>query len=142
MPATRLLIVRRGRRCAAVAIVATLSLVFAGCDWWLRITEVSGTVRLDGKPARGLQIVFQPEKPGLPRALATTDAAGVYRLGRQGPGDRSGAAAGRYRVRVNADGDDPTAPRIPERYGPKSELTFDVKPGEPNTFDIEITSKE
>lgn len=128
---------RIARACRWAACV--LAVTAAGCG--LRITEVSGTVRIDGKPAKGLQVVFQPEKPQLPRALAATDAQGVYRLGRQGPGKPSGAAAGRYVVRVNADSDDPNAPQIPERFGSKSELTFEVKPGMPNTFDIDITTK-
>lgn len=134
--------VRLGRsaRLAVVCLpVACLVVAAAGCG--LRITEVSGTVRIDGKPAKGLQVVFQPDKEGLPRALAATDAQGVYRLGRQGPGKPSGAAAGKYTVRVTADGDDPQAPQIPERYGAKSDLTCEVKPGMPNTFDIDITTK-
>lgn len=121
--------------------VGLVVLAVAGAGCGLRITEVSGTVRIDGKPAKGLQVVFQPEQEGLPRALAATDAQGVYRLGRQGPGKPSGAAAGKYVVRVNADSDDPQAPQIPERYGAKSELRFDVKPGMPNTFDIDISTK-
>lgn len=115
------------------------AVVFAGCG--LRITEVSGTVRIDGKPAKGLQVVFQPEKEGLPRALATTDAQGAYRLVRQGPGNKTGAAAGRYRVRLAADNDDPAAPRIPDRYNAKSDLTYEVKAGAANTFDIDVTTK-
>ena len=57
----------------------------AGCsDWWLRITEVSGTIRIDGKPAKGVQVVFQPLDTSRPRALAQTDKDGLFHLGRQG----------------------------------------------------------
>lgn len=131
----------RGTSIADVMPLAALfvTLFAAGCG--LRITEVSGTVRIDGKPAKGVQVVFQPEKEGLPRALATTDAAGTYRLVRQGPGNKTGAAAGRYRVRLSADNDDPAAPRIPDRYNVKSDLTYDVKPGSANTFDIDVSTK-
>ena len=131
----------RGTSITTVIPLAALlvTLCAAGCG--LRITEVAGTVRIDGKPAKGVQVVFQPEKEGLPRALAATDASGAYRLVRQGPGNKTGAAAGRYRVRLSADNDDPTAPRIPDRYNAKSDLTCDVRPGSANTFDIDVTTK-
>lgn len=140
MPSRRSVPARRSRiRGRLWATILLASAVFIGCG--LRITEVSGTVRVDGKPAKGLQVVFQPEKEGLPRALATTDAQGMYRLVRQGPGNKSGAAAGRYRVRLAADNDDPAAPRIPDRYGAKSDLIYEVKAGAANTFDVDITTK-
>lgn len=123
-----------------VVILAVCALLAAGgCG--LRITEVSGTVQIDGKPAKGVQVVFQPEQQELPRALATTGAEGRYRLVRQGPGNKPGAAAGRYRVRLSADNDDPSAPRIPDRYGAKSDLIYEVKPGRPNIFDIDVSTK-
>lgn len=130
---------RCGFQVAWCIALTSLAAVIAGCG--LRITEVSGTVRVDGKPTKGLQVVFQPEKEGLPRAMATTDAEGRYRLVRQGPGAPSGAAAGRYIVRVSADSEDPNAPRIPDRYGAKSDLTYEVKAGTSNTFDVDISTK-
>lgn len=140
MPHGRSISARRGRIGGGISgAIMLAAAVVTGCG--LRITEVSGTVRVDGKPAKGLQVVFQPEKEGLPRALATTDAQGMYRLVRQGPGNKTGAAAGRYRVRLAADNDDPAAPRIPDRYNAKSDLTYEVKAGAANTFDVDITTK-
>lgn len=112
--------------------------LLAGCGWWLRITEVSGTVKVDGKPAAGIQLVFDPVDPSRPRALARTASDGSFRLGRQGPGDKSGAAAGKYVVRVMSDNDGGEGFRIPPEYNVRSTLEFDVVPGRANVFEIEV----
>lgn len=114
-----------------------------GCgDWWLRITEVSGTVRMDGKPAGGVQVVFQPSDSSRPRAIAQTDKEGRYRLGRQGPGNRQGAASGKYRVQLFTDTDGPNPVLIPAEYSTNSTLEFEVIPGRVNVFDIEVKTKK
>jgi len=103
------------RRCLLALSVPLLA--SSGCgDWWLRITEVSGTIRIDGKPARGVQVVFQPLDASRPRAIAQTDKDGGYRLGRQGPGNRQGAASGKYRVQLFTDTDGPNPVLIPAEY--------------------------
>jgi len=128
------------RRCF-VALVVTC--VLSGCgDWWLRITEVSGTIRIDGKPARGVQVVFQPLDASRPRAIAQTDKNGGYRLGRQGPGNRQGAASGRYRVQLFTDTDGPNPVLIPAEYNVKSSLEFEVVPGKANVFDVDVVTKK
>jgi len=120
--------------------VALLALL-AGCNWWLRITEVSGTVRVDGRPASGVVVVFEPLATNRPRALAQTNADGIYRLARQGPGDKSGAASGKYRVRLTSDTEREGAVMIPAEYNRDSKLEFDVVPGKANVFDIDVTTK-
>lgn len=129
----------RSSRWASACVCLLISVT--GCGWWLRITEVNGTVRLDGKPATGVQLVFEPLIKDLPRAIARTNKQGSYTLGRQGPGAKSGAAAGVYRVKVMSDTerDDPIV--IPPEYNVKSTLEFKVVPGKKNTFDIDITTK-
>ena len=122
------------RAAAAVVILA----VVAGCGWWLRITEVAGTVTVDGKPAAGVQLVFDPVEASRPRAFARTDSDGRFRLGRQGPGDRSGAAAGKYLVRVMSDSDGEEGVVIPPQYNVRSTLEFEVVPGKENIFEIDI----
>ncbi|MFM7205282.1 MAG: hypothetical protein ACKO4T_01235 [Planctomycetaceae bacterium] len=129
------------RRLHATLIVAAI--LAAGCgDWWLRITEVSGTIRIDGKPAHGVRVVFQPFDASRPRALAQTDTNGVYRLGRQGPGNRQGAAAGRYKVQLLTDTDSPNAVAIAPEYNVRTTLEFDVVPGRANVFDVEVKTKK
>ena len=115
----------------------------SGCgDWWLRITEVSGPVRIDGTPAGGVQVVFQPLDASRPRAIAQTDKEGRYRLGRQGPGNRQGAASGAYRVQLFTDTDGPNPVLIPAEYNVNSTLEFKVIPGQANVFDVDIQTKK
>jgi hypothetical protein len=110
----------------------------SGCDWWLRITEVSGTVLVNGKPAEGVQLVFQPVAKNRPRAFAQTGKDGTYRLGRQGPGDKSGAASGAYRIQVLSDSESPNPIAIPPEYNVNTTLEFEVVPGKKNVFDIDV----
>jgi hypothetical protein len=130
-----------GRPAAVMAAVVMAVAVTAGCNWWLRITEVSGKVTVDGQPASGIQLVFDPVDPSRPRALARTGQDGTFRLGRQGPGDRSGAAAGSYVVRVMSDSDGEEGIRIPPEYNVRSTLEFEVVPGKENVFEIDIETK-
>lgn len=126
---------------AVVAVVLALLVPLGGCGWWLRITEVSGSVKVDGKPAGGVQLVFDPLDKSRPRALARTAADGSFQLGRQGPGDKSGAAAGTYIVRVMSDNDGGEGLRIPPEYNVRSSLEFTVVPGRANVFEIDVTTK-
>ena len=124
-------------------LIALVPLLAAGgCgDWWLRITEVSGTVRIDGKPAGGVQVVFQPVDASRPRAIAQTDKDGRYRLGRQGPGNRQGAASGAYRVQLFTDTDGPNPVLIPAEFNTNSTLEFEVIPGRANVFDVDVQAR-
>ena len=70
--------------------------------------------------------------------MARTDSDGRFRLGRQGPGDRSGAAAGKYIVRVMSDSDGEEGVVIPPQYNVRSTLEFEVVPGKENIFEIDI----
>lgn len=124
------------------SLATALLLAAGGCNWWLRITEVGGTVRVDGRPAAGVTLVFEPLAPNRPRAIAQTGRDGTYRLGRQGPGNRSGAASGRYRVRLTADTERPGAVMIPAEYNVNSTLEFEVVPGKPNVFDVDVTTRK
>ena len=109
-----------------------------GCQ---RIVDVSGTVRVDGKPARGLVVIFDPDEKDAPRGVGQTTADGGYRLRRLGPGSKTGVPAGRYTVKVMPDMDDPGAVQIPAAYFRSSTLTHDVGTSSPDTYDIEISTK-
>lgn len=112
-------------------------LLVAGCQ---RIADVSGTVRVDGKPVKGLIVVFDPGKTDAPRGVATTGGDGGYTIRRLGPGAKSGVPVGTYAVKVMADIDNPDAPKVPPKYASGSALSYEVKGGG-NVFDIEISSK-
>ena len=129
-------------RIAAFAMAIVLPCL-AGCgEWWLGITDVTGKVIVDGKPAKSVMVIFQPEMKELPRAIGTTDADGVYRLARVGLGRKMGAAAGKYVVKVRSDSEDGKGVQIPSEYaGDSSPLSFEVISGKQNVFDIDITNK-
>lgn len=122
----------------ALLCLAVAGLLAAGCQ---RIADVSGTVRVDGKPAKGLLVVFDPQAKDAPRGVATTTDGGGYQVRRLGPGAKSGVPVGKYAVRVSADPDNPGAPKIPAAVSRGSEFSFEVKPGGGNVFDIEISTK-
>lgn len=126
---------------ASFVVLTCMAVLFCGCDWWLGITQVTGTVTVDGRPVGGAQVVFEPLTPGRPRAVAVTGRDGGYHLSRQGPGARGGAAAGRYRVKILTDTEGSNAPPIPAAYNSRSALEFDVLPGKPNVFDVDVKTK-
>jgi hypothetical protein len=125
-------------RLTILCLGTVVALSALGCQ---RIVDVSGTVRVDGKPARGLVVIFDPDEKDAPRGVAQTTADGGYRLRRLGPGSMTGVPAGRYTVKVMPDMDDPGAPQIPATYFRSSGLTHDVGRSSPDTYDIEISTK-
>lgn len=112
-------------------------LLLTGCQ---RFADVSGTVRVDGKPAKGLIVVFDPGTNDAPRGVATTGGDGSYTIRRLGPGAKSGVPVGSYAVKVMTDADNPNAPKVPPKYASGSALSYEVKGGG-NVFDIEISNK-
>jgi len=124
-------------RLAPVASVLAACLLLTGCQ---RIANVSGTVRVNGKPAKGLIVVFDPQATDAPRGVATTQDDGRYTVRRLGPGAKSGVPIGSYAVKVMADADNPASPKVPTSYASGSALSFEVKGGG-NVFDIDISNK-
>ena len=92
----------------APLLFCVAALLVPGCQ---RIADVSGTVRVDGKPAKGLIVVFDPGATDAPRGVATTEGDGRYTVRRLGPGAKSGVPVGTYAVKVMADTDNPPPPR-------------------------------
>lgn len=109
------------------------------------LTSVSGTVRLDGAPLPGADILFIPEN-GSPSSGAT-DENGQYYL--RYSVSRDGAMLGKHRVRIStyraahldAEGNRvPGSPeKLPPEYNRDSTLTKEVKPGR-NTLDFDLKS--
>jgi hypothetical protein len=69
----------------------------AGCG--SGFVPVEGTVRLDGQPLPGAQVMFVPRSGGRP-ATGKTDTAGQFQLTTDAPND--GALPGEYDVAVTA----------------------------------------
>jgi hypothetical protein len=126
------------KRLTTLCLGTAMGVSALGCQ---RIVDVSGTVRVDGKPARGLVVIFDPDVKDAPRGVGQTAADGGYRLRRLGPGSKTGVPAGRYTVKVMPDIDDPGATQIPATYFRGSSLTHDVGRSTPDTYDIEISTK-
>ena len=118
------------------AAIAALALAISGgCG--VKTAEVGGTVTVNGKPATGLNVVFEPQNPKGPASFGTTNADGKYEL--MCRDRKKGALIGTHRVSVTqgdlAEGVVPL--QIPPQYNLKTELTAEVKPG-PNTYNIDI----
>src|SRR5262245_61550617 len=113
-----------------VLLFALVLLTATGCGSSLQFVEVSGVVKLDGKPMPDALVEFlrDPEKGTHgPRALGKTDTEGRFRLVRDD--ERVGAVVGFHRVliqdartfpptRRESKGKLPVMPpsRISERY--------------------------
>lgn len=117
-----------------------------GCRNDYRLTKVSGTVTLDGKPAQGIQVQFQPMassgsiSPG-PGSLGVTDTQGHYTLVVQDAASRLGAVVGTHTVYLQdapgkADPQRDAPPPPGRRYRTQ---TFEVPRGGTDQADFSLT---
>jgi hypothetical protein len=123
-----------------LSLAGLLVFALAGCG--PNLGSVEGTVTLDGKPVKGVEVTFQPVGEEGGTAIGYTDAQGHYNL--HYPGHEEGAPPGEYNVRLaggeggSIDGAPPV--RIPAKYNSQSDLKRTVQPGA-NTFDFPLESK-
>jgi hypothetical protein len=132
---------------AAVSLLAV-----SGCGGGRDTHPVTGKVALvDGTPVVGARVVFDNFEKGL-SAAGYTNEAGQYRLTTDE--DNDGATPGQHRVIVmpppatvvTGEGENavvtkaPGKPIVPRKYQryESSGLTYEVKPGQENTYDIVI----
>ncbi len=112
-----------------------------GCRPGPPVGEVTGRVTIDGRPAPGLLVHFEPQDGlanGLPATYGATDEQGSYRAKRMN--GQTGAALGLNHVRITAiERDGNQQAKIHARYAQDYTLWFDVAPGQ-NTFDLELRS--
>jgi len=83
----------------AIALASAMTLLGPGCSRPPPVGVVSGTVRLDGRPAAKVLVTFLPDPAKGsrgPRSAAATDAQGRYRL--RCDDQRDGAVVGWHRV--------------------------------------------
>ncbi len=133
------------------AVFAAAILGCAGSSDMPDLGQVHGKVTMDGKPAAGVMVSFQPED-GRP-SWGTTDENGEYTLKYL---DESGAKVGKNLVTISTPGAgeapedcskseegagaaDPIPPRYNTLAVDNPEMTVEVKPGD-NTFDFPLTS--
>lgn len=114
------------------------------------LSEVTGTVRMNGKPVTDASVVFRPLDKGRP-SLGVTDGEGKYRL-KYAEG-KWGALAGKHKISVStlvepdSDSSDPVKQagkpeRIPTDYNTYTSLEAEVRPGEKEVLDIEMEGEE
>jgi hypothetical protein len=131
-------------------------LAAAGCGG-RGVVPVSGRVTVDGKPAAGVHVGFQPvaaagnNNPG-GGSYAITDDDGRFTL-RLVEGGQEGAFVGKHRVEITGrpvavdDNTDsrikapPKKPIVPAKYGRDSALTFEVPGGGTDKADFALTSQ-
>lgn len=128
-----------------------------GSGFKANIAPVTGTVTVDGEPAEGLLVMFEPlgnnaasdKNTDVGKAsTGVTDASGKFELSYADGG--KGAVVGKHLVKVmtmmgEGGGADPDAVpaskyKIPARYNTESGRLEDVKEGE-NSITIEIKTK-
>jgi hypothetical protein len=129
------------RNMRAPYLVCLLYVVLlAGCGQeGPELAEVSGRVTLDGQPLELVDVVFQPSD-GTPPSTGRTDADGRYQLlYKRG---MMGARTGEHTVRIDFTSNIvANPPKIPARYNTATELRREVKAGDDNVFDFELTSE-
>jgi hypothetical protein len=137
-------------RIALLTPLPFLLICLAGCSDNLHVRPVEGTVRLDGQPLAGAEVIFRPEN-GRP-SLGVTDAQGRYIL--RYSADQLGALVGKHKVSISTSGeaaetgaeDAPAAQKVeklPARYNSQStlEVTVDASGAEID-FDLSSTPRD
>jgi len=132
------------------ALAGAMILVLAsGCHSSSMESEVSGMVKLDGKPIGPGTIVFVPAEQGRKPVAGSVESDGSYDLK---PSRNSGLSPGQYRVAVSIRemprnikrGERPPVGKLltPEKYEDetKSGLQYQLEAGR-NTVDIELVSR-
>jgi len=150
------------RRAFVIGTVLTVSMLAAGCSSGRKIVPVSGTVTVNGQPAAGLIVSFQPlggegeQNPGR-GSSAVTGSDGKFTLIYDG--EKPGAFTGKHRVRIFPQlgaekGQDDNVPTpkgpakvsifIPAKWNEDSQVEFDVpsQGTDKADFNIEIAPKK
>jgi hypothetical protein len=134
-----------------LVFVATVPLTGCNGGGGPETHPVTGKVTINGQPADGLQVTFNPVEPGKEAASGNVGPDGKYTLytGIQG---KEGAPAGKYKITFSDPSDssymdpgasgDPTksaSGRVPAEYRTASSSPKEVEvTAGPNTIDIEI----
>jgi hypothetical protein len=132
-----------------------LLFVFSGCSSGDKVAPVSGVITLNGQPAAGIAVSFEPiaaegnNVPG-PSAFGVTGPDGRFTAKTVG-GETNGATVGKNRVKFCAyidpadileDGTVKTKPKVkvPARYWSDSKIEFDVPAKGTSSADFDLKS--
>jgi hypothetical protein len=131
-------------RIAALTLVPALcALCLTGCGGGY--APVSGVVMVNGKPAKGAIVEFQPmstvdnTSPGR-ASTGATDENGKFTL-KTGDG-KTGAVVGKHRVRILHNYSDKNAEPIPAEWNSASKQEFDVPSGGTDEANFNIDTKK
>ena len=152
------------KRSAFIVMVALFLLPGCTKPEPLNTCKVTGTVKVDGQPLVGVNIIFNPVEMNGTAAGGVTDAGGVYSLtsGANTPG--TGAVAGSFiptfskteseqrkptaspEEEIAQYGNEPpkTIHLIPEKYGNVKTCGFNpvtVEKGKSNVFDFDLSTQ-
>ena len=118
-----------------------LLLLAAGCGQsGPEVAPVKGRVTLDGRPLEMVDVVFQPTTGSRPPHRGPTQTGNYELLYKRG---LVGARIGEHTVRIGFTSNIvANPPNIPPRYNTQSDLRREVKAGEENVFDFELTTEK
>ncbi|MDR2642614.1 MAG: hypothetical protein LBC74_07460 [Planctomycetaceae bacterium] len=122
--------------------------VCTGCGQ--QVTQISGTVTVDGIPAENLKVLFQAVSDATtvpPPAFGITDKSGKYQL-ILASNKRSGVIPGEYAVFINWEDPNPAKDDNTNHAAPykipsnalRGELRYNVKVGKPQTADFHLVN--
>ncbi len=107
------------------------------------MAAVTGIVKLDGAPIKGLLVKFEPKAAGELKvgsaSSGITDDQGKFTL--TSASGKSGAVVGNHTVRINhaSEADAPADQQIKAEYNTDSTMTKMVEKGKTNEFTFELT---
>lgn len=124
-------------RCVRVAFMLPLLLACVSCSSSAKLNKVQGKVQVNGKPAKGVAVFFNPKEDSIHavRPSGVTDEEGNFTL--ETPNQGQGAPAGKYvvtflwpeEVKKKAFGTEPpdSRDRFEGRYADRSRSKFEVE---------------
>lgn len=98
---------------------------------------------MDGKPIKGLEIIFEPQFTGGAPSIGVSDDRGYYEA--IFTADRPGVMIGEHIVRISGvqygEGSTTVLAQIPPEYGVKSKPVVEIVRGA-NKVDIDVQTKK
>ena len=128
-------------RCLMLTLAASLSFCFSGCGSADGLGQVTGVVKLDGKPLPEASVEFTPVSGKGMTSYGRTDSNGYYYI--MASRSAKGAAVGTNKVKISTyeviDNSHSIPEKVPTKYNSASELQAEVKSGS-NTFDFDLST--
>jgi len=119
-----------------------ITTLLAGCGGDDRFATAQGTLTVDGKPIKGLEIVFEPQFSGGAPSIGFSDERGHYQA--IFTADRPGIMIGKHIIRISGvqygEGSTTVLAKIPPEYGTQSTQEVEITRGT-NTVDIDVKTK-